>query len=60
MGFSPMLRRDVGREWADVPQAKVKDVGHGLLGSGGYDRGCGFCPHESVSGGNYRASGDSI
>jgi len=60
MGFSPMLRGDVGREWADVPEADVEDVGHGLLGSGGYDRGCGFCPHESVSGGNYRESGDSI
>jgi hypothetical protein len=28
MVFSPMLRRDVGREWADVPEADVKDVGH--------------------------------
>jgi len=24
MAFGPMLRRDMGREWADVPQAKVK------------------------------------
>ena len=44
MAFSPMLRRDVGREWTDVPQAKVEDVGHfmdGLRieGSLGLDRG---------------------
>jgi len=44
MAFGPMLRCDVGREWADVPQAKVEDVGHfmdGLRieGSLGLDRG---------------------
>jgi len=60
MGFSPMLRSDVGRKRPNVPEAKVEDVDHGLVGSGRYDRGCGFCPHDSVSGGNYRASGDSI
>ena len=60
MRLSPMLRGDVGRERPNVPEAKVKDVGHGLLGSGRYDRGCGSCPHAGVSGGNYRESGDSI
>ena len=28
MGFSPMLRRDVGRERPNVPEAKVEDVSH--------------------------------
>jgi hypothetical protein len=28
MRLSPMLRCDVGREWADVPEADVEDVGH--------------------------------
>ena len=60
MGLSPMLRGDVGREWPNVPEADGKEVGHGLLGSGGYDRGCGFCPHAGVSGGHCRESGDSI
>jgi hypothetical protein len=32
MAFSPMLRRDVGCKWADVPQSKVKDVGHFMDG----------------------------
>ena len=55
MAFGPGLGADVVVKWADG-----KEVGHGLLGSGRYDRGCGSCPHAGVSGGNYRESGDSI
>ena len=28
VALCPVLRRKVGREWSDMPQAEVEDVGH--------------------------------
>lgn len=32
MAFSPVLRSNMGRERPDMPQTKVKDVGHFMDG----------------------------